>query len=336
MARKPQRPSRELLEALYLGEGRTLDEIAQLLGYRDKAGVHYWIRKYGIKKPTLRPSKERLVELYIEQGLSTLDIAERIGVKHQSTVCNWLEEYGVPRRKGFKRLSQKSVENFFEEHGAELLSTYKNTHTRLRYRCSCGRLASTSFASFRRYGRCRQCGRESQAATRRHSQESVEFLFSEQGCELLSTYRNMQAPVRYRCVCGNISWIRVTNFVKGNRCIECKRERFRGENNPNYNPDLSDEERKDEREYEGYKRWRSGVFRRDGYACRACGDNTSGNLVAHHLEGYDNHPELRTDVNNGICLCRECHDNFHQTYGYGGNTAEQFWEFKEKTLQRTS
>lgn len=328
-------PSRELLERLYVHENKTLKEIADDLGYKTKGGVHYWIKKYGLKKPSGKPSKDELVRLYVEEGMSTLKIAQMFGTKYQSTVCGWLESYGIPRRKGYQRLSREYVERVFKDNGAELLSEYKNLHSRVRYRCRCGRLASTSFAAFRRYGNCRQCGRESQAKTRRLSQEEAEALFSAGGCELLSEYRNMEHPVRYRCECGNISWIRTSNFLKGNRCIHCKRERFKGERNPNYNPNLTDEERNDERDYESYKAWRTRVFQRDGFKCRLCGGGKSGDIVAHHLQGYDNHPELRTDVNNGICLCRRCHDDFHRAYGYGNNTAEQFWEFKNERLNGT-
>ena len=33
--------------------------------------------------------------------------------------------------------------------------------------------------------------------------------------------------------------------------------------------------------------------------------------------------KLRTDVNNGITLCKTCHKEFHDIYGYTNNTKEQ-------------
>ena len=61
-----------------------------------------------------------------------------------------------------------------------------------------------------------------------------------------------------------------------------------------------------------YKQWRRAVFERDNYTCQKCGKR-GGFLEAHHIKEACNYPELIYDVNNGICLCHECHketDNY--------------------------
>lgn len=70
-------------------------------------------------------------------------------------------------------------------------------------------------------------------------------------------------------------------------------------------------------------------FERDNYTCQVCGDNSGGNLNAHHLNGYANNPGERTLLKNGITLCEKHHKDFHHQYGYGNNIIEQFIEFKE-------
>ena len=102
---------------------------------------------------------------------------------------------------------------------------------------------------------------------------------------------------------------------------------YSGKNSPFYNPNISDEERENGRFIEGYDAFIRGVFERDNYTCQCCGDNRGGNLQAHHLNGYDWDKEHRTDINNGITLCEECHKKFHKQYGYGKNTKQQFSEF---------
>lgn len=102
-----------------------------------------------------------------------------------------------------------------------------------------------------------------------------------------------------------------------------------GAENPNYNPEKTDEERVFGRILPGYKEWVRAVYERDKYTCQCCGDNTGHNLNAHHLDGYNWCREKRTDVSNGVTLCEKCHTNFHKIYGFRNNTKEQYAEFKQ-------
>jgi len=99
-----------------------------------------------------------------------------------------------------------------------------------------------------------------------------------------------------------------------------------GENNPNYNPDITDEERQSGRFYPEYKEWRKNVYERDKYTCQVC-NQIGYDLNAHHLENYADNPELRITLENGITLCEDCHKDFHHKYGRGNNTLAQFIEF---------
>jgi endogenous inhibitor of DNA gyrase (YacG/DUF329 family) len=64
-----------------------------------------------------------------------------------------------------------------------------------------------------------------------------------------------------------------------------------------------------------YKQWRMGVFVRDAFTCQICGV-VGGKLQAHHIKSFKNFPELRFVLDNGVCLCAECH---RKTDNYGGN-----------------
>lgn len=84
-----------------------------------------------------------------------------------------------------------------------------------------------------------------------------------------------------------------------------------------------------------YKEWRNKVFKRDSYTCQNCGDDTGGNLNAHHkiqfniilqefLKEYDQFSPIEDketlvrlaikykpfwDIDNGQTLCKKCHLN---------------------------
>ena len=106
-------------------------------------------------------------------------------------------------------------------------------------------------------------------------------------------------------------------------------ENKKGENNPNWNPNLTDKERQECRGIEGYSAFVKQVLRRDNYSCQITGKRDA-KLEVHHLNCYSKFKEERTDINNGITLSKEIHRLFHKIYGNKHNTKEQFEEFKHR------
>lgn len=133
--------------------------------------------------------------------------------------------------------------------------------------------------------------------------------------------------------------IAITQYTKSKNkyCSQkCKSEHqkeiLQGNKNPNWKIEKSDETRIKERQTTGYKQWRMEVFKKHNFNCAKCGTNSKGDnkLVAHHILNYYNHPHLRTDVDNGICFCSECHWEFHRIYGTLNNNEQQINEFLTK------
>jgi hypothetical protein len=61
-----------------------------------------------------------------------------------------------------------------------------------------------------------------------------------------------------------------------------------------------------------YKIWRRAVIERDEHTCQRCG--RQGTLLhAHHIKPWEEHPDVRYDVNNGVTLCPSCHRHMHHT-----------------------
>ena len=106
-----------------------------------------------------------------------------------------------------------------------------------------------------------------------------------------------------------------------------------GENNPRWNPDLTDRERLKSRKYAEYEQFRKSVFERDDYTCMKC-SKRGGDLVVHHINGYHWDKYSRTEIDNGATLCEYCHDRFHATYGYQESNLFQFAQFMDLTLTK--
>lgn len=102
-----------------------------------------------------------------------------------------------------------------------------------------------------------------------------------------------------------------------------------GESNPAWNPDLTQEERDRGRNYPEYYEFIRSVLKRDEYMCRICMSETDA-LNVHHINSYDWDKGNRTNVNNGVTLCRTCHTDFHKQFGYGKNTRSQFLTYLQK------
>ena len=63
-----------------------------------------------------------------------------------------------------------------------------------------------------------------------------------------------------------------------------------------------------------YRQWRMKVFLRDNFTCQFCnarnhiGLGKGIILEAHHIKSFAKFPELRFVVENGVTLCKDCHD----------------------------
>ena len=220
-------------------------------------------------------------------------------------------------------------------------SDYKNAHTRLSYLCpnhlSKGVL-TIAWGDFNSSKGCKYCGYERNAEAQRSDIQHWRDVFSEKGCTLLTkTIKNSKDKVKFTCDKHPdvIQESTVYHFQEGASCCHiCGREARSKENHHGWKGGITPEKAKIRNSTE-YKYWRVGVLIRDGRTCQCCGNKKRRELCVHHIKPFSLYPELRTDVNNGITLCRYCHDakyagSFHGVYGTKNNTEAQLYEYLAK------
>ena len=65
--------------------------------------------------------------------------------------------------------------------------------------------------------------------------------------------------------------------------------------------------KRQERNDSAYGDWRLQVYKRDNWKCKIDNQDCSGRIIAHHILGWSDFPELRYQINNGITLCQAHH-----------------------------
>lgn len=206
---------------------------------------------------------------------------------------------------------------------------YINSRAEMKFECGIHGTFYMSWTNFGRNGNeCPKC-----KGSYIYSIEEVKEMLSNinPNIEILYEIKDTGRKRGFMCKClidGN-EWVSsYTDLIKRQHgCRFCAYRANSGENHYYYNHNKSEEERITRREYTEYYKWREDVYRRDNYTCQCCGYDKGGKLNAHHLNGYSWDIEHRTDINNGITLCRDCHEGFHRIYGYNNNTKEQFEEW---------
>ena len=141
-----------------------------------------------------------------------------------------------------------------------------------------------------------------------------------------------------KCDCGNTKFVIGSELKSGHtKSCGCLKKEMVGTNHPNYNPNLTEEERELKKEGRtsdsDFVNWSRQIKEQANFTCDICGQH-GHNLNSHHLNSWNIYKEQRYDLENGVCLCEQCHKEFHKLYGKGGNTKEQYIEFKENKLTK--
>ena len=217
---------------------------------------------------------------------------------------------------GMASPSLDRIDKLFEKDGALRIGVYVSNKVPIKFRCRCGNEHKVSWIELDKEGyiaRCLEC-----SGLAPPSLERIDKRLAEDGAMRIGEYVNANTPMIFKCKCGNEHHIRWSNLHTGYiaRCPDCyDKVRLRGEKNPNYNPNLTDEDRDKHRGLD-FIEWRDSVKDSAGWKCIICGSNK--NLEAHHLNGWRDFPDERFLLDNGVSLCRDHHNDFHRFMGGKG------------------
>lgn len=233
-------------------------------------------------------------------------------------------------------LTHEYVKSEFLKLGYTLLSDeYLGCRIPISYICEKHpeRIATVTWSSIKGGTRCRLCKDEE----RRLHIDTVREIFTKEGCLLISEeYFNNIIPLEFRCsIHYKTVQTRSLNDFKKSGCTLCNREKqsikTSGENHFNWKGGKNPENQKG-RYSKRYKKWRIAVLERDNFTCTCCGLVKDEDLEVHHIESFSKNENLRTEISNGMTMCKWCHSvlikgSFHNTYGTLKNDREQLEEY---------
>lgn len=213
----------------------------------------------------------------------------------------------------------------------ELPRKRDNTRVRRMFlcKCRCGiekRVAGEHLSNGKSLG-CKKCRQQ-----KINFKDISESIFGR--LKVLSLGENVNGGYKWNCICNCGQMVSVdgaklrSGHTQSCGCYNREINRSRkGELAPNWNPELTGEFRERNRKTEDYYNWRRDVYKRDDYCCRKC--NTRGGILnAHHIMSFARNPELRTNIDNGVTLCKDCHTDFHKEFGIITNK-EDFNKFMQ-------
>lgn len=208
---------------------------------------------------------------------------------------------------------------------------YSNNKKPLKCKCNkCERIIYKSWNVLSKGVGCEHCFNAIRGSSRRKTIDEIKLELNENHKNLVllsNNYINNKHPLIFLCkACGNVFEKRYDDIIGGHGCTLCGVKKRSGKNHPNYNSNITDEERIERREQNRLRPIRVEAFKRDGYRCKIC-NKKGGTLNAHHLDGYSWAVSKRFEISNLVTLCEQCHKDFHKTYGNRNNTKEQFEEY---------
>lgn len=234
---------------------------------------------------------------------------------------------------------RKTNEEFIKELKEKLpkvipLEKYSNNHTKIKCKCLIHNKIYMNTPKRLLNGSCGcdECVKEVKRKNKLKTNEQfLQELFKRNIDVIpLEKYKGNNSRILFKCSCGDLWETTPERVLLGNHCKKCGYKNLLGENNHFYNSNLTEDDRNN-RNYRfrnpQYKKFVYDCFERDNYTCQISGKKSKGDIVVHHINGFNWDVNNRYNIDNGITLNKEIHKEFHKIFGKGNNTKEQFIRF---------
>jgi hypothetical protein len=205
-----------------------------------------------------------------------------------------------------------------------IAENYDSTRNRVLWlcRCNCGKEKSVT-SNILTSGKSRSCG-----CLNYEKQCSLKIDLTNRRYGRLTVIKRgiKRAHWVCKCDCGNIVEIYSPSLYSG-ASISCgcfRSEGLSGENSIFWKNGAT-KQRNRKKDYNALSRWARHVKKRDNYECQCCLSKKL--LHAHHILDFGSYPEFRFKEDNGITLCKICHENFHKEFSSKKNDRTQLLEF---------
>lgn len=264
-----------------------------------------------------------------------------------------------------RRLNIDDVMSYIENQGCEyIFGNYINNKSILGIKCQCGNIYERPYTDFQQ-GQilCSDCSKKQKIINCTNNIEDVIRFIKDNGAKYISgEYIDNESKLTLRCECGELFERTYANIQRSQKsgkitCNKCSYKR-RGDNNRKYAIEDSP--------YMSFNNiirakllsWSNNIRKLYNYKCPITNQNK--NLIVHHLNGfslivesvikkYDESIKSRDNItvipnidlankiieevvqehndSTGILISSNIHNHFHNIYGRGNNTPEQFDEF---------
>lgn len=232
----------------------------------------------------------------------------------------------MPRRK----THEEFIEEMRIKHpNIEVLDKYVDNGTKIKVHCKIDGYEwySTRRKLINKNHGCPKCAGRNKKSHEEFIEEFYEKNPNAENIEILGEYINNKTKIKCRCrIDGEIWYPTPSDLLRGHNCPKCVIRNISGKNHYNWNSNLTEDERILSRKNYEYKQFVKTSLEYFNYTCQLSGQH-GGKLSVHHLNGYNWCVEGRMDINNVIVITKEIHKEFHDIYGRGNNTKEQFEEF---------